>query len=211
MRTSRCTPLSAFRKPKANGPSNWIVALLMPAPSPSWRSSSVRFQPCFSPYMRYIRSSISAQSWLSVPPAPELICITAGNSSSGWFNVLLNSASSIWARALECASRVSSSLASPAFQKSNNTAKSSTAVSTDSKSFTQYSFSLIFLRISVARLLSSQKPGLSDNCFSSLILYCRLSTSKKPPQDDHTVLHTFDLFLCHSLYIDYQYVRKIFD
>ena len=70
-------PLAAFP--------GWLqrVALFIPAPSPSCRSSSVTDQPCFSPYIRYIRSSISAQSWLSVPPAPELICMTPGSSSSG--------------------------------------------------------------------------------------------------------------------------------
>jgi len=45
--------------------------------------------------MVYILKSISAQSWLSVPPAPGLICKMAGNSSSGLLSVLLNSASSM--------------------------------------------------------------------------------------------------------------------
>src|SRR5687767_10309623 len=93
--TSRCTPLSALRKPYAKGPSNCKVAVLIPAPSPQTQSSSVTFQPCLSPYILYIRASISAQSWLSVPPAPLLICNTAGSSSSGSLSVLLNSASSI--------------------------------------------------------------------------------------------------------------------
>ena len=148
--------------------------------------------------MRYMRASISAQSWLSVPPAPLLICNTAGNSSSGSLRVLLNSASSILSIAFVCASFVSSSVASPAFQNSNSTAKSSTDASTSVKRLTQYSFCLMFLRMAVALLLSSQKPGLSESCFSSLILYRRLSTSKKPPQDHHTVPHILNLFLCHS-------------
>ena len=100
--------------------------------SPHCQSISVTFQPCFSAYMRYIRASISAQSWLSVPPAPLFICNTAGSSSSGSLSVLLNSASSIFSIARSKASFTSSSLVSPAFQKSNNTAKSSTAVLTSS-------------------------------------------------------------------------------
>lgn len=50
----------------------------------------------------------------------------------------------------------------------------------------------------VALVLSSQKPGASDSCLSWFILSCRLATSKKPPQDHHTVPHIFQLFLCHS-------------
>jgi hypothetical protein len=57
---------------------------------------------------------------------------------------------------------------------------------------------LMFLRISVARLLSSQKPGERDNCLSWFILSRLLSTSKKPPQDHYTVPHSLDLFLCHK-------------
>src|SRR5690606_35412028 len=159
----------------------------MPAPSPSCQSSSVTFQPCFSPYILYMRVSISAQSWLSVPPAPELICTIAGNSSSGLFRVLLNSASSSIAEAILNASLVSSSEASLSFQNSKITAKSSTEEYSFSYNCTQNSFSFIFLRISVARLLSSQKPGDKDNCFSCSILSFLLSTSKKPPQDRNAV------------------------
>lgn len=56
----------------------------------------------------------------------------------------------------------------------------------------------MFFRISVALLLSSQKPGLSESCFSSLILYRLFATSKKPPQDGNPIPHNPDLFLCHS-------------
>jgi hypothetical protein len=54
----------------------------------------------------------------------------AGNSSSGSLSVLLNSASSIFLTASSKAAFVSSSVASPVFQNSNNTAKSSTAALT---------------------------------------------------------------------------------
>ncbi len=165
------------------------VAVLIPAPSPHCQSSSVTFQPCFSPYMRYMRASISAQSWLSVPPAPELICNTAGNSSSGSFSVLLNSASSLAAALFQMPLWFLLRSHRQTFQNSNNTAKSSTAVSAISYSFTQYSLTLAFLRISVARLLSSQKPGLSESCLSSSILYRRFSTSKKPPYPDQAGPH----------------------
>jgi hypothetical protein len=50
----------------------------------------------------------------------------------------------------------------------------------------------------VARALSSQNPGARESCLSWFILSLRLSTSKKPPQDNYTVPHNFQLFLCHS-------------
>jgi hypothetical protein len=54
----------------------------------------------------------------------------AGSSSSGSLRVLLNSASSTLVTAASNASLASASEASPAFQNSNKTAKSSTPVST---------------------------------------------------------------------------------
>ena len=147
--------------------------------------------------MRYMRSNISAQSWLSVPPAPGLICKTAVSSSSGLLSVLLNSASSICSRAVPCASLVSSSVASPDFQNSNSVAKSSTLLSTCLKSFNQYSFTLISFMMPVALVLSSQKPGESESCLSVSTLYMRFSTSKKPPQNRHSVSHILNLLLCH--------------
>ena len=50
----------------------------------------------------------------------------------------------------------------------------------------------------VARALSSQKPGERESCLSLLILSRRVSTSKKPPQDNNAVPHIFQMFLCHS-------------
>lgn len=50
----------------------------------------------------------------------------------------------------------------------------------------------------VARTLSSQKPGDSERCLSSFILASLLATSKKPPQDQHTVSHILQMFCCHA-------------
>lgn len=52
--------------------------------------------------------------------------------------------------------------------------------------------------MAVARVLSSQKPGERESWRSVSTLYIRFSTSKKPPQDNYTVPHNFNLFLCHS-------------
>src|ERR1700719_2590529 len=47
-----------------------MVADLTPASSPCVSSRYSILKPCFSAQRVYMRSSISAQSWLSVPPAP---------------------------------------------------------------------------------------------------------------------------------------------
>ncbi len=70
MRTSRCTPVSPVSRPNANSPVTVNVADLIPASSPSWISLISVLKPCRSAQRRYMRISISAQSWLSVPPAP---------------------------------------------------------------------------------------------------------------------------------------------
>ena len=56
----------------------------------------------------------------------------------------------------------------------------------------------MFLRISVARLLSSQKPGLRESCLSSAIFCCRLATSKKPPYPGNAGPHIIQFFDCHG-------------
>jgi len=57
--------------------------------------------------------------------------------------------------------------------------------------------------VAVARLLSSQKPGDKESCLSKCIFCNRFSTSKKPPQDTHLVLHTLNLLNRHmnSFYV----------
>jgi len=49
----------------------------MPASSPCNISTICVSKPFFSAHLRYIRRSISTQSWASVPPAPELIYMIA--------------------------------------------------------------------------------------------------------------------------------------
>jgi hypothetical protein len=63
---------------------------------------------------------------------------------------------------------------------------------------TQYSLFLISFKMEVARTLSSQKPGLSESCLSAAIFSSLLATSKKPPQDQHTVSHILQIFCSHA-------------
>ncbi len=57
------------------------VADLMPASSPGETSSSSTPKPRFSAHRISIRSTISAQSWASVPPAPALTVTSASPAS----------------------------------------------------------------------------------------------------------------------------------
>ena len=57
------------------------VADLSPASSPGEASFISTLKPRRSAQRRYIRSSISAQSWESVPPAPALMVTTASPAS----------------------------------------------------------------------------------------------------------------------------------
>ena len=70
IRTSRCTPRSLRRRPYAQRPSIAKLTDFRPAPSPSVASRISVLKRLRSAQRRYIRRSISAQSWLSVPPAP---------------------------------------------------------------------------------------------------------------------------------------------
>jgi hypothetical protein len=57
---------------------------------------------------------------------------------------------------------------------------------------------LVSFKMAVARALSSQKPGESESCLSLFILISLLATSKKPPQDQHTVSHILQMFNSHK-------------
>ena len=94
----------------------------MPASWPSVTASTSRSRPWRSAQRRYIRSSISAQSWASVPPAPEWISHTASWASWGSVNSDRSSTSSSRADSLArfsptSASTESSSSSTPSCQQ----------------------------------------------------------------------------------------------
>src|SRR5207249_2786788 len=82
MRTRRWTPFSAFSRPYAYCPLIWISADLMPASSPWSKSSTSTLKPWRSAQRVYIRISISAQTWDSVPALPEWMVSNASRVSS---------------------------------------------------------------------------------------------------------------------------------
>ena len=120
--------------------------------------------------MRYIRISIEAQSQLSVPPAPEVICITALRLSSSALSMLWNSRSSTVFRTSSYAESTSSGLSSPAFINSNRTLKSSRAILQSSNLITQDFKDLICFITFSAFLESFQNSG-SWVCFSSSMTF----------------------------------------
>ena len=71
-----------------------IVAPLMPASSPGCRSTTSRLKPRRSNHRRYMRSSISAQSCDSVPPAPGWMATMAFRPSCSPPSILRISAAS---------------------------------------------------------------------------------------------------------------------
>src|SRR3954451_10420670 len=94
------------------------VADLMPASSPADASLSSTFIPRRSAQRISMRSSISAQSWESVPPAPALTVTTASPPSYSPANRRASSSSarrsSIEARASSSSAAVDSSSGPPA-------------------------------------------------------------------------------------------------
>src|SRR3989454_392801 len=154
MRTRRWTPFSAFSSPKAYCPLIWISADLMPASSPWSRSSTSTLKPCRSAHRVYIRISISAQSWDSVPPAPEWMVSSASRVSSE-------------PRSMFCSSRASSCAAIPSASCSRDRPLSISATrracsSSDSPTASSSSARASSMRLRTAWYGSTQR-------FSSLI------------------------------------------
>ena len=119
--------------------------------------------------MRYMRMSMDAQSQLSVPPAPEVICITALRPSSSALNMFLNSSSSMDSLAAAKALSTSDSSSSPAFMNSYKTDRSSTAVAQSSYDWTQpFLVRMRFMTFS-ASLGSFQNSGSCVSFSSSAI------------------------------------------
>ena len=174
IRTNLCTPFSPFKCPKAKSPSISIVTDFMPTGSAFCKSRVFTLYLFFSPHIKYIRISISAQSCPSVPPAPGFIVIIADILSSSALNIFLNSNSStinlvFW-------SCVSSS-SSPA-SSSSKTESSSILVTTALYDFSQLLSILSFLSVICASLGLLQKLFSCDCsvrvfasfCFSEILI-----------------------------------------
>src|SRR5215217_3863515 len=98
----------------------------MPASSPSVYSMVCKEYPRLSAHLRYIRASISAQSWASTPPAPEFIVRIAAPSSYGPLKSLATSCSSRVLSTLPSSSATSRSISSSPSASSRSSSASET-------------------------------------------------------------------------------------
>ena len=73
--TNLWIPDSFLSQPKTYSPSILIVEDLIPASSPLCSLIKVDLNFLISDHFKYILLNMSAQSWLSVPPAPAWISI----------------------------------------------------------------------------------------------------------------------------------------
>ena len=179
--TNLWTPFSPFNHPKAKSPSIWIVAVFIPATSPGWLFSSLILKLFFSPHIKYILKSISAQSQDSVPPAPAVIWRIADIESSFLLSIILNSMSSIRLSNSLYDSLISFSLISLFKKNSLRTVISSYFVIKTSNSDIKDLICWISLTIFSASLGFVQKLG-SEALISKLERMDSLdSRSKKPP------------------------------
>jgi hypothetical protein len=165
-----------------------MVADLIPASSPGSWSTTSALKPARSHQRRYMRMSIWAQSWDSVPPAPGWIDTMAGLESCGPDSITFssNSSSSRRRRLIPSpisASRLPSSPASCA--SSSRTPRSEACVVNWPTRSTVRARSVRSRISSCARRLSSQNAGAAISV-SSLPRRCSLAgRSKMPPQLAH--------------------------
>src|SRR6188768_3195152 len=117
-----------------------MVALLMPATSPAWESNTSASKPREAAHLRYMRSSICAQSWASVPPAPAWMSRKALCESISPRNMRLNSSLRTSASSL-AARRARSLPSSCAFSGFCQTAGSSSSRLTSSRRSFFWSYS----------------------------------------------------------------------
>ena len=156
----------------------------MPASSPGSRSTTSAFKPARSHHLRYIRSSICAQSCDSVPPAPGWIDTIAAFVSWDPESMIFISNSSRSFRRPATPSAISASrlpsVASSA--SSRSTVRSSALAASSFTRVTSRDSSVRSRMTSCARRLSSQKDGCAISV-SSAVSRCSLTgTSKMPPE-----------------------------
>src|SRR5688572_12196651 len=156
----------------------------MPATSPSDCSSNSARKPFLSQYLRYMRSSIDAQSCASVPPAPAWMSMKQLFGSSGLENMRRNSSVptsfSSFCTSIKILERVASSFSARA--SSNSSLVSAMPPSTRFSVSTTASRDFFSLPISCARCWLAQSLGSSSSLFRTARRCCLASKSKIPPQ-----------------------------
>ncbi len=184
IRTSRWTPVSALRYPYGWSPDRRKVALLIPASSPSCRSTSSMAYPFRSANREYIRRSISAQSWDSVPPAPAWIVAMAFSASFSPESIRSSSiASSASSTATNCCSISEVSPSPPASPaRARYARRSARDDSRDDQRPRNVPIAFRSRRTRSVASGASQKPSRATSAVSSLRRACFASTSKIAPE-----------------------------
>ena len=152
-------PSSPLRYPYAIGPRTAIDALLMPASSLSWRSSSSILNSLATAHAEYIRNIMSAQSLASVPPSRALIVRIAPAPSLGPLSSAFSSRSSRTFSNRVISSRTSSAIDSSSWAISNSASRSSTELDNSSIGSTMVLSDFSSAMTFWAASLSSQKSG----------------------------------------------------
>ena len=155
----------------------------MPATSPSDSSSTSTPKPLRSQYLRYMRSSIAAQSCASVPPEPDWMSTKQLFGSSALENMRRNSmlAMSFSAAARSPATLISVASSASARAISNSSPASRNWLSSNSRLPTTPSRVFFSRPSSCARLASLQMSGSSSCRPTSIRRACLVSKSKIPP------------------------------
>src|ERR1035437_5253374 len=164
-----------------------MVTLLRPAVSPVSASVTSTSQPRDSAQRVYMRESISAQSCDSVPPAPELMVKMQFFLSCG---PLRNSFNSSASSSLKNFAR--SRVSSPSIggcDAAGSPSPSSSRTRKSSSCFSNFWSGSILLRMTPASSMAVwafsrlfQKASSAINQFSLVKRFCKVATSKIPPQ-----------------------------
>src|SRR6266540_855742 len=189
IRTSRCTPRSADSRPYAWGPERMNVALLIPASSPGSTSSSSTRKPRRSAHRRYIRRSISAQSWDSVPPAPAWMLATASLSS---YSPPRSEASSN--RSTSCSSAASDFASSPESSGSSSWVRSSSMARASSRRRTRESYRSTAAFRRARRVVSSWPRAGSSHTDGSVASASRSAACRRLASTSKVLLRRRDPF-----------------
>src|SRR6187551_3413057 len=161
-------------------------------------------------HLRYMRSSIWAQSWASVPPAPAWMSRNALCESISPRNMRLNSS---------LRTSVSSLAASRSISAAIPSSFSLSASSSNSEALVTAPMALSMSASSVVRRARSlpsswaisglfQIAGSSSSRLTSSSRSFFWSYSKKPPQGRHTFLEIFELTLQHVDFHGANYTRR---
>src|SRR6185436_10871948 len=174
-----------------------MVALLMPATSPACESNTSASKPREAAHLRYMRNSICAQSWASVPPAPAWMSRKALCESISPRNMRLNSSLRTSVSSLTASRSISRAM--PSSFSPSASSSSSAALVTAPVALSMSANSVV----SRARSLPSswafsgfcQTAGSSSSRLTSSSRSFFWSYSKKPPQGTHALLQVFELTL----------------